>query len=88
MKKRIELEWEIHDTRNEVPGYRTGKSTLIVKAKSYADAMNAAINFAKNLPSWELERNNIDLEEYREYPVCRYYYETKLSKILKIKDEK
>ena len=86
MKKLITLEWEIHDKRNEDKGFKTGTSKLVVKCKTYADAINNAIFFADHLPTCELERNNIDLEEYREYPYCRYYYATKLSKILKIED--
>ena len=88
MKKLITLEWEIHDKKNMNGGYKTGISKLIASGKSYADLMNAAIDFASHLPSWEYESNNIDLEEYREYPTCTYYYETKLSKILKIEDVK
>ena len=88
MEKVITIEWEIRDTREENPGYRTGVSKLQVKCKSYADAMNQAIWFADNLPDWELERNGIDREEYRNYPVCRYYYETKLSKIISIENVK
>ena len=85
MKLVIKLEWEIHDTRNVNGGFKTGTSTLrLPDADSYADAMNAAIRFAKFLPSWEFERNGIDLEEYREFPYCTYYYETNLTKILKI----
>lgn len=84
MKRLITLEWEIHDTRDENRGFRTGTSKLITHRKTYKDAINDVIAFAENLPTCELERNNIDLEEYREYPICRYYYETKLSKILDI----
>lgn len=88
MEKVITIEWEIRDTREENPGYRTGVSKLQVKCKSYADAMNQAIWFASNLPDWEFERNGIDLEQYRNYPVCRYYYKTQISKILKIENVK
>ncbi len=88
MKKLITLEWEIHDTRDMGGGYRTGISKLQVQTKSYVEAINQAIRFASNLPSWELDRNNIDLEQYREGKICRYYYKTKLSKILKIENVK
>lgn len=88
MEKVITIEWIIKDTREENPGYRTGVSKLQVKCKSYIEAMNHAIWFAENLPSWELERNGIDENDYREYPVCRYYYKTQISKILKIENVK
>ena len=86
MKKTITIEWEIHDTRNPNGGFRIGTSRLTAKAKDYAELMNIAINFADSIPTVELERNGINLEEYREYPVCTYYYMTKISKILSIKD--
>ena len=88
MKKTLTIEWAIHDTRKENGGYRTGTSKLTVKAKSYAELMSAAINFAKDLPSWELKRNNIDLEEYREGKICCYHYRTEILKISKIEDAK
>lgn len=88
MKKIITIEWEIHDTRNLNGGFKTGVSKLEVKAKGYEEIINAAINFADNLPSWELEKNGINLEEYKEGKICRYYYATKLSKILKIENAK
>lgn len=88
MTKLMTIEWEIHDTRKPNGGYRTGTSKLMTKAKNLVDAINTAINFASNLPSWEFERNDIDLEDYREYPKCTYYYSTKLSKILKIENVK
>ena len=86
MKKVITIEWIIKDTRQRNPAYRTGISKIQVKCKSYADAINYAIQFADNLPKWEFERNGIDLENYSNYPECRYYYETKLSKIISIED--
>lgn len=84
MKRQITIEWEIHDTRENHIGFRTGKSTLIVESKTIAEAMNAAINFADSLPSFELERNGINEQDYREGNICRYYYRTQLSKIVKI----
>lgn len=88
MKKLITIEWEIHDTRDMTGGYRTGISKIEVKVKSYIDAINIAIDFADSVPSWEFERNGIDLKDYREGKICRYYYATKLSKILKIENVK
>lgn len=85
MKRVIEIEWQIHDTRPDHPGFRTGKSTLICDTKSVEEAISNAISFAESLPDWEFTKNNIDLEEYREYLICRYYHETKLSKIISIK---
>lgn len=85
MKKKITIEWEIHDTRNMFGGYRTGTSTIIfVSDKRTKDAINQVINFANNIPSWEFERNNIDLEAYREGNTCTYHYMTMLSKIISI----
>lgn len=86
MKKTITIEWAIHDTRNTNPGYRTGISKLTVKAKNYAELMNAAISFTAHLPGWELDSNNIDLKEYKDEKCCCYYYRTEISKILKIED--
>ena len=88
MKKLITIEWNIKDTRQRNPSYRTGISKIQVKCKSYVDAMNYAIQFAENLPKWEFERNGINLEEYTNYPECRYYYETKLSRIINIENVK
>ena len=81
MKRAITIEWEIHDTRNMNGGFRTGTSVLVTNSK---DAINQAINFASNLPTCEIERNDIDLEEYREYPRCTYYYMTMISRIVKV----
>lgn len=87
MKKyQITILWEIHDKRNMDGGYKTGVSTLIAKNSSRELAINSAIDFAKNLPSWEFERNGIDLEEYRVYPFCTYYYMTMISRILTIEE--
>ena len=86
MRKIVTIEWKIYDTRNENGGYRTGISKLVMKAKDYVELMNAAIDFANDLPSWELKGHNINLEEYREGKICRYHYRTELSSILKIED--
>ena len=86
MKKyELTIEWEIHDTRNATGSFRTGTSKLLVECKSSKEAMNHAIDFARSIPSWELERNNIDVEEYREYPNCSYFYFTQISKVLSMK---
>ncbi len=82
------IKWEIHDTRNENGGYRTGTSKLMINEKNSLKAINAAIDFARNLPDWELESNGIDKEEYREYPICRYHYRTELAEIVKIENLK
>ena len=87
-EKLIVLEWKIEDTRENHPGYRIGTSKLQVKVKNNIEAMNQAIWFAENLPSWELERNGIDENDYREYPICRYYYKTTLARIVKIENVK
>ena len=79
---KISFEWTIKDTR--IGGYRKGISTYTVKAKNKIDAINQVIEIAKHLPSWEFEQNEINLEDYREFPKCTYYYETALSKILYI----
>ena len=88
MKKIITIEWKISDTRNEGKGHRTGISKMLIKAKDYVELMNTAIDFAKDLPTFELRRNNINLEEYREGNICRYHYRTELSSILKIENAK
>lgn len=82
MKKyELTIEWEIHDTRNEDKGFRTGTSKIMVETNDLSEVMQHAIDFARNVPSWEFERNGINLEEYREYPRCTYYYRTELSKV-------
>ena len=89
MKKvEIQLGWEIRDTRDITGGYYTGISTLVVEASKKEMALNSAIDFARNLPSWELERNGIDVEQYRDAKYCRYYYITMISKVLTIKEVK
>ena len=86
MKKyEIEIGWEIRDTRDITGGYYTGISTLVVEASCREMALNSAINFARDIPSWEFERNGIDLEQYRDAKYCRYYYITMISKVLTIK---
>ncbi len=88
MKKLVTFEWEIRNTKEGI-GYRTGVSKVVTTRRKMSDIMNTVIEFANNLPSWELKRNNIDLNEYRESPtICRYHYETKLSKIIKIENYK
>ena len=81
----IDFEWKIQDTRDAACSYKTGTSCLIVKASNKEDAINHAIDFAQSLPSWEFIRNSIDIEEYREGKICRYYYSTQILKILKVK---
>ena len=85
MRFEIKLEWEIRDTRNLNGGFRTGESTLTIVTSDKVKAFNTAIGFASHLPSWELTRNNINEEDYRDGNICRYYYETKLSKIIYMK---
>ena len=88
MKKLLTIEWKIYDTREENGAYRTGVSKIELKARGYKEVLNAAISFADEIPSWELERNNIDIEDYREKPYCCYHYGTKLTRILKIENLK
>ena len=86
MEKLIKVEWEIRDTRDMLTCYRTGTSTIKANVKNNVEAANIAIDFCTHLPSWELERNNINLQQYRENEKsCRYYYSTKLSKIISIR---
>lgn len=77
------IEWEIHHT-DKSQGFKTGTSVLDCQVKDMAELMNNAISFVNNLPSWELKRNNIDLQEYRPSNLCCYYYRTQLSKVIKI----
>lgn len=87
MKKKyfIEFEWEIRDTRNVYGGYRTGRTSLAVEASNRVEAINHVINFASSIPTWEVEKNGIDLEDYRNKPYCSYFYITAISKVLSIK---
>ena len=85
----VEIEWTIHDTRDPYKTcYMTGTSKFRTKANNKLDVMNQAIEFANDIPSWDFEKNNIDLEKYRVYPVCTYYYRTQLSKVIYIKTAK
>ena len=87
MRKIITFEWEIYDTR-DMGGFRTGTSTLELDAVNNTDAINAVIRFCESVPSWEFERNGINLEEYREGRTCCYHYFTKLSKVITITTRK
>ena len=88
MRKILTIEWKIYDTRNEDGDYDIGISKLAIESKNYAELMNTVIDFAKDLPNFELKRNDINLEEYREGKLCRYHYRTELSSILKIEEWK
>ena len=82
----IEVEWKIEDKRDLTGGWRNGVSSLYVKSKSKEDAINTAIDFCENIPSWEFDRNQINLEDYRESPKsCRYFYRTQITKVLRCK---
>ena len=65
--------------------YRVGQTTFVVEATSKEKAINQVIEIAEHLPSWEYEKNGIDLDDYREKPYCSYFYMTHISKILSIK---
>ena len=81
----IDMEWEIRDAREgKSCGFRIGRSTLQVEAETEVGAVNRAIDFCRNLPSWELKSNNIDIEDYREGNTCRYHDSIQLSKIISI----
>ena len=88
MKRLIKIEWEIRDTRDINGSYRIGKSNLVVNTKKLSDAITQAIEFASNLPSWELERNGIDKKKYKDEVYCRYHYQTQISKIISIEKYK
>lgn len=81
MKRKMTIEWEIHDTRNMNGGFRTGTSVLVTESR---DAINQAIEFASHLPISEFERNGIDLKEYREGNICTYYYMTMITRISRV----
>ena len=85
MKKyEIKFEWKIRDTR-KADIYRVGQTTFIVTAPSKEKAINQIIEVSEHIPSWEYEKNDIDLEDYREKPYCSYFYMTHISKIISIK---
>ena len=85
MKKyEITFKWKIRDTR-KADIYRVGQTTFLVEASSKEKAINQVIECAEHLPSWEFERNGIDLEDYRNKPYCSVFYMTHISKILSIK---
>ena len=84
----IKLGWEIRDSRDIHGGYYKGVSTLVVSASNKVLAINKAIEFASRIPSSELERNGIDLEQYREKPYCTYYHFTNIAGIYSIKEVK
>ena len=78
----VKFEWTIRNTKTR--GFRHGTSTLVLYAKNKIHAINQAITCAESMPSWEFERNNIDLQDYREGKTCTYHYETMLSKIISV----
>ena len=82
----IEFEWKIEDTRDKFSGFGTGVSSLIVEEKSKEEAFNRAIDVAQHIPSWEFNRNGIDIKEYRESNTCTYHYSTQITKVLRIKE--
>ena len=85
----VKFEWKISDSRNANGAYRTGVSQFQIGAKSKIDAINIAIECAQHLPSWEFERNEIDMNEYRENEKsCSIYYTTTLTKIINVKEIK
>ena len=85
MKKyRITIEWKIWNTQDENRGYFVGISTLVTEASSYVQLMNIAIDFCHSIPSWEFERNHIDLNEYKDKKYCTYHYRTEITSISKI----
>ena len=82
MKRQITIEWKIQDTRKMDLGvYQLGTSTFITESK---DAINDAIVFASHIPTWEFERNRIDLNEYRDEKISAYHYITMISRIVKV----
>ena len=81
----IEIEWKITDTREDNGSFRLGVSSLVVSAKSKEMAINNAIDFCNEIPSWEFERNQIDLNDYREGNICRYFYRTQITRIIRCK---
>lgn len=81
----IIIEWTINDTRENHYGFKLGTSKFLVKAKNQIEALNEAIKNVEQLPNWEFERNEIDLNDYREGNTSRYHYETRISKILSVK---
>ena len=76
----ITFEWTIKHTKKGFS--RTGVSTYKVSGYTKVNAINKVIECAENMPSWELERNNIDEKQFREG--CILLYETRLKRILAI----
>ena len=74
----IEFEWKI--TRTDEGWFNIGKSCFKMKAKSKLEIINAAIEFAEQLPSWEYERNGVDIKRF--IKDCRVMYTTQLTKIV------
>ena len=83
MKKNYTIEFEWMIERKDRPGFRTGTTTFKTTAKNKIEVMNLAIEFAKSIPSWEFERNDIDIERYLDG--CRIMYTTQITKVLSIK---
>ena len=80
----IEFNWIITDKRkSDLGSYMCGNTRLIVKAKNQIEAINDAISFCEMLPDWELERNNINIEIFKDG--CKYYGKSQIEKITSVK---
>ena len=77
----VEFEWKIE--RTDKCGFRTGTSRFIATCNNKIEAINHAIEFSQNIPSWEFERNEIDLKRYVDD--CRGMYKTQLTRIIQVK---
>lgn len=84
MKKnyyRIIFEWKV--THTEKRFFRTGTSALCTRNRNRLEAINAAIDFAENIPSLAFEENGIDIKK-RFMEGCQVKYTTQLTKIISV----
>ena len=78
----VEVKWRITHTRKDF--FRFGTTKYLLEAKNKLEAINEVIRLVEHTP-WDcIKTNNIDMNNYREYPSCRYYYDIKVEKILSI----
>lgn len=80
----VEVKWRITHTKKGF--FQFGTTKYLLEAKNKLEAINQTIHLVndKSIGWLEFDRNNIDMNDYREYPLCTYYYNIKVEKILNV----
>ena len=81
---KITFEWTIQDNREPYGLTEHGVSTIVCVAQTKIEALNNVIEYANDVPLYEIKRNGIDVSKYKDEKWCRYHKNTKLYKIIKI----